>query len=187
MRKIIGFMVGSIVLVMSVAFLFSAPPLGNAPAKTPDKVLNVEMWELILGSCERVVLNDDYQSGLVRCYYLDPTQKYGVGAITSAFYKDGSEHTYWKGWALHTDKAQVAQLLDNGQWHVTSPNKMVHNMGYLSAMRTFFEKAKSDKDWKLTVKKLTSYLSDKYGNPMMDKPSTVYLNKNSAKDPNPTD
>lgn len=158
----------------------------STKGKATNAVLDVEMWELILGSCEKVVFNDDFQSGLKRCYYLDPTHKYGVGAITEVFYKDGSTHLYWKGWALHTDKAQTAHLLDNGKWYVTLPSKMPCAMGYLTAMRAFYEKAKSVVDGKLTLEKLTSYVTGKDGKPMMDKTSTVYFNKNSANDPNPS-
>lgn len=187
MRKIAGSVIGSVFVALSLVFLVMAPLPAISETKTNNAVLNVEMWELVLGSCERVVLNDDYQSGLVRCYYLDPNQKYGVGATMSAFYKDGTEHLYWKGWMLHTNKAQTAHLLDSGKWYVSPPSKMPWGMGYLTSMRAFFEKAKNvPSGGKLTIEKLTDYVVDKNGKQMMDKTSTTHFNKNSANDPNPS-
>lgn len=145
------------------------------------------MWELILGSCEKVVFNDDFQSGLKRCYYLDPRQEHGVGAVSWVFYKNGTTLLYWKGWGLHTINAQVAMLTDEGKWHVLPKGKLNAPMGYFAAMRTFFEKAKNAVDGKLTLNKLTVYLHGRNGRPLMDKKLTIWLNKNSASDPNPTE
>jgi len=155
-------------------------------SKAEETVLDVEGWSLILGSCEKVVFNDDFRSGLERCYYLDPTHRYGVGAAMWAFYKDGTKYLHWKGWMLHTDKTQTAHLLDDGKWYVTKPGKMPYEMGYLSAMRTFFEKAKNVVDGKLTLEKTIGYVVNEIGERIMDKTVTVYFNKNSANNLNPT-
>ena len=159
-------------------------PVVTTAQEKSAKVFDIEGWSLILGSCEKVFLNDDFQSGVKRCYYLDPQQKYGVGAITWAFYKDGTEHLYWKGWMLHTDQAQTSHLLDGGTWYVTPPRKMPYEMGYLVAMRAFFEKVKGE-NGKLNLKKTTGYVVDENGNRLIDKTTTIYHNKNSANDPNP--
>lgn len=185
MKKICAALLVAVVALLFASSSAIAQPQGTTERKIHDTVLNVEMWSLILGSCEKVVLNDAYQSGLTRCYYLDPMGENGIGATTEAFYKDGSTHLYWKGWALHTNKEQIAQLLDSGNWYVTPPSKMLQSMGYLTAMRAFFEKALGMTDAKLIPEKLTHYMLDQNGEPMKDKITTIYLNKNSAHDPNP--
>ena len=92
-------------VLVSVVF---AVLLVAADVFAQQEVLLVENWVKV--GEERQVLNKDFESGLVRRYYVDPDQKNGVGSTLSVFYKDGSEELFWKGWNLYTEKARVALL-----------------------------------------------------------------------------
>lgn len=94
-----------LIVVLSAVFA-----LTNA-AHADTFVLPVENWVKI--GEERQVLNKDFESGLVRRYYVDPDQKNGVGSTLSVFYKNGSEELFWKGWNLYTKNGKAALLYQN--------------------------------------------------------------------------
>ena len=100
-----------------------------------QEVLPVENW-IKIGE-ERQVFNNDFGSGLVKRYYIDPDQNNGAGSMLSVFYKDGTEELFWKGWNLYTEKAQAA-LLYQGKF-VLQPMRMTHtaNMKTLKDMASY--------------------------------------------------
>lgn len=174
-----------LVVILAALLTFSTTSLIWATEEKSASPPAVEMWNPILGSEDRVILNDEYQSGLVRRYYLDPNCKQGIGYVLWAFYKDGSEELLVKTWMLGTEQAQEAMKLSDGTWYIRPPSKLTPPALTLKILRYAFEKTSEFVNGKVLVTGARQLLVDENRNTLVTR--TIYFNKNSAKDPNPPD
>lgn len=187
MKKNLKLSVAVIIALLFSALLLKADGNGNSSSISilPP---NVERWQLISGLEEKIIFNDQYKSGLVCRFYIDPEIKYGLGATISVFYKDGSEYLFWKGWMLNTESAQSASPLNSGVWYTMSPSKTPAPFGCLQTILQMFEILEPQNfiDGKPLLEKMEFYAADDPENVQWDKKTIFYFNKNSANDPNPT-
>ncbi len=173
-----------LVVILAALLIFStASPIWAMEEKSASPPA-VERWNPILGSEDRVILNDEYQSGLVRHYYIDPNCSQGVGYVLWVFYKDGSKELLVKKWMLGTEQEQEAMKLPDGTWYIRLPSKGRPPQLSLKILRVALEK--SDEKFingKLLLKDFFQVLIDEKGKMLAHR--IIYLNKKSANDPDP--
>lgn len=103
-----------------------------------NTVLPVEYWVKI--GEEKVILNKETGAGIVRRYYIDPSQHNGIGSTMSAFYKNGAEELLWKGWNLYTGIGMYVVKFKDDFFVSPRVGPATSQMMTLSTLVDFFER-----------------------------------------------